>query len=79
MLMALGHMGDPSMIQVYSISYNVKGISLYPNSVRTAFVKYMAVLNKLLSFDLLNILKIKNFDLTLLLLHWNKYDYIGCP
>lgn len=78
MLMALGHMGGPSMIQVYSISYNVKGIFLYPNSLRIALVEYMAVPNKPLFSDFLAILKIPSFDLTLLHSHWNKNSHTEC-
>ena len=42
MLMALGQMEGPSMIQRYSISYNVRGILLYPNSLKIDHVEYMA-------------------------------------
>lgn len=42
MLMALGHVEGPSMIQVYSASDNIKGILLYPNSFNTGLVRYMA-------------------------------------
>ena len=44
MLMALGHVEGPSVIQVYSISYNVKGIKLYPSSLRNGHVGYRQLL-----------------------------------
>ena len=42
MLMALGHVEGPSMIQVDSVSDNVKGVLLYPNSFNIGLVGYVA-------------------------------------
>lgn len=63
MLIALGHSEGPSMIQVYSVSYNVQGTLLHPNSLKIGCVECMAVPNKSKLFDFLAILKITKFDL----------------
>lgn len=42
--MALGHVEGPSMIQVYFISDNVKGILLYSNSQNIGHVGHMKLL-----------------------------------
>jgi len=47
MLMALGHVEGPSMIQVYSISYNARDILLYPNSLKIGHVESMAASDEL--------------------------------
>lgn len=47
MLMALGHVEGPSMIRVYSISYNVRDILLYPNSLKIGHVESMGAPDEL--------------------------------
>lgn len=44
MLMALGHVEGPSVIQVYSISYNVKGILFSPDSLEIGHAGSMQLL-----------------------------------
>ena len=56
MLMALGHVEEPSMIQVYSISYNVRGFLLYPNSLKIRHVEYTAASDEPQILDFLCIL-----------------------
>lgn len=61
MLMALGHVEGPSMIQVCSISYNVKGVLLYPNSLKIDCVEYMAASDEPLLLDFLCVLNMREF------------------
>lgn len=74
MLMALGHVEGPSMIQVYSISCNVKGILLYPNSLKIGHVGYTEASDESLHLDIFVHPGYKKVCSILLLLNENKHD-----